>query len=72
MSYSLITPCCSYPSGNPEGQGDCLKKNTCTDRHVLHGAICAIHTMPFGIGHQGAGTITLTCGNKEVAPTPEG
>ena len=64
MSYSLVTPCCNYPSATPEGQGDCIKKDTCTDRHVIYGAVCAIHAMPFGVGHLGAGTITLTCSNK--------
>lgn len=68
MSYSLYTPCCNYPSPGPEGQGDCVKKDTCTDRNVLYGAICAIHQMPFGVGHLGCGSITLTCHNKVVAP----
>ena len=68
MSYSLMTPCCNYPSSTPEGQGDCIKKDTGTDRHVLYGAISAIHAMPFGTGHLGAGNITLTCSNKVVAP----
>ena len=67
MSYSLNTPCHNYPSSSPEGQGDCVKKDTCTDRHVLYGAVCAIHQMPFGVGHLGAGSITLTCCNKVVA-----
>jgi len=67
MSYSLMTPCCNYPSPSPEGQGDCLKKDTCTDRHVIMGAIMGIHQMPFGVGHLGAGEITLTCFNKVTA-----
>jgi len=71
MSYSLVTPCCNYPSSTPGGQGDCTKKDTCTDRHVLYGAICAIHSMAYGVGHLGAGEITLKCFNKTVAPIPE-
>jgi hypothetical protein len=72
MSYSLVTPCCNYPSQTPGGQGACLKKDICTDRHVISGAISAIHSMPFGVGHLGAGAITLSCGNKQVAaPEPE-
>ena len=67
MSYSLVTPCCNYPSLEPEGQGDCIKKDTCTDRHVVYGAICAIHAMAYGAGHLGAGTITLSCSNKLMA-----
>lgn len=72
MSYSLNTPCCNYPSPNPEGQGDCIHKDKCTDRHVIQGAISGIHMMPFGTGHLGGGSITLTCANKVVAtPTEE-
>ena len=71
MSYSLITPCCNYPAPAdcPDGQGDCTKKDICTDRSVFYGAICAIHQMPFGVGHLGSGLITLTCNNKTVATT---
>jgi len=65
MSYSLETPCCNFHPSTPPN--DCLKKDTCTDRHILYGAVCAIHQMPFGVGHLGAGTITLTCNNKVVA-----
>jgi len=72
MSYSIVTPCCDYPSSTPEGQGDCLKKDICTDRHVLYGALCAIHAMPFGTGHLGAGAITLACSNKTVVETKNG
>lgn len=68
MSYSLVTPCCNNPSNNPEGQGDCTKKDICTDRAVLSSAICKIHQMPFGIvGHHGCGEIVLVCRNKTVA-----
>lgn len=66
MSYSLVTPCSNYPAQNPEGNGDCIKKGTCTDRHVLYGAIQAIHCMPFGVGHKGGGEIILKCFNKEI------
>lgn len=68
MSYSFVTPCNNYPSSKPEGQGDCVKKDTCADRHVIQGAINAVHGM--GKPHQGGGTITLDCCNKVVA-TPE-
>ena len=57
MSYSLIEPC--FP---------CLKKDKCTDRSVLYGAICGIHNMPFGVGHLGAGNITLNCVNLVQEP----
>lgn len=56
MSYSLIEPC-----------DDCDKKKLCTDRSVLYGAISGIHCMPFGVGHLGAGTITMNCFNKVQA-----
>lgn len=56
MSYSFIDPC--FP---------CVKKNKCTDRNVISGAISAIHQMPCGVGHLGAGSITLACHNREVA-----
>jgi hypothetical protein len=71
MSYSLVTPCCNYPSSTPEGQGDCTKKDTCTDRHVLYGALVAIHAMAYGTGHLGSGEITLECNNKTVAKAEE-
>ena len=67
MSYSLETPCCNYPSRTPEGQGDCEKKDTCTDRIVLTEAISKIHQHSFSEGHQGYGTIILDCKNKTVA-----
>lgn len=65
MSYSQVTPCCNYPSPDPEGQGDCTKKDTCADRHLLNVAVCAIHQM--GAQHQGGGSIVLNCSNKVVA-----
>ena len=70
MSYSLETPCCNYPSAVPGGQGDCVKKDICTDRAVLNGAISAIHQMPFGVGHLGGGSIVLNCSNKQLAQPP--
>ena len=67
MSYSLATPCTNFPStiDKPEGQGDCIKKDTCADRHVIQAGINAIHCM--GAPHQGGGTIRLDCCNKQVA-----
>jgi len=46
----------------------------CTDQHVLAGAISGIHLMPFGVGHLGAGSITLDCQNTDpiVAQTNDG
>ena len=67
MSYSFLAPCCNYPSPGPEGQGDCIHKDVCTDRHVIQGAISGIHYMPFGTGHLGGGSISLNCVNKKVA-----
>lgn len=65
MSYSFMPPCNNYPSPGPEGQSDCIKKDTCADRHLINGAICAIHQM--GKPHQGGGSIVLNCSNKVVA-----
>lgn len=70
MSYSLVTPCCNYPSPAPGGQGDCLKKDTCLDKCKLEEALSSIHCM--GEAHKGCGTITLDCTNKMTAqPEPE-
>lgn len=60
MSYSFNEPCTSFE--NP-----CLKKDQCTDRAVIAGAIAGIHQMPFGTGHLGSGSIDLSCHNKIVA-----
>lgn len=60
MSYSLIDPC--YP---------CLKKGKCTDRASIAGAIAGIHQMPYGVGHLGAGNVTLNCFNREVVEPEE-
>lgn len=68
MSYSLLTPCCNYPSPGPDGQGDCTKKDTCADRHLISAAVSCIHSS--GKVHQGGGSIVLNCSNKVVA-TPE-
>lgn len=54
MSYSLNSNCQA-----------CTKREHCTDRHVIEGAICGIHYMPFGIGHLGAGSIDINCSNFE-------
>ena len=53
MSYSLNAPC-----------GTCTKKDKCTDRHFLEGAISGIHMVwPSDKGHLGSGTIDLKCQN---------
>lgn len=52
MSYSFDYDC-----------EECQKKEACTDRHVVQGAINAIHSMPFGVGHLGSGCISLDCQN---------
>jgi hypothetical protein len=62
MSYSLNTPC-----------WDCVKSDSCTDRHVLGGAIQGIHQMPGrntgkDFGHMGSGSINLTCMWYEKKP----
>ena len=55
MSYSLNDKC-----------GTCTKKNRCTDKHFLYGAICGIHNVfPSEKGHLGSGTVTLDCQNHE-------
>lgn len=61
MSYSLNLPSCF----------SCNKQKTCTDRHVLQGAVSIIHLMPFGVGHLGSGSITMQCYNLEVAKTED-
>ena len=44
----------------------CTKKDKCTDRHFVDGAIAGIHSVwPAEKGHLGAGTITLACQNLE-------
>ena len=59
MSYSLSSKC-----------WDCTKSERCTDRHVISGAIHAIHFMPNGkdFGHLGYGTIDLNCNAYEKKP----
>lgn len=54
MSYSLVTNCYS-----------CVKNTKCTDQASISGALCGIHQMPFGVGHLGAGTVTVKCHNHE-------
>jgi hypothetical protein len=54
MSYSLNCEC-----------GTCTKQFVCTDRHVISGAISGIHQMPIGVGHIGAGSITISCFNYQ-------
>ena len=70
MSYSLVTPCNNYPSPKPEGQKDCLMKDTCLDKCKIEEAISSIHHM--GEAHKGGGTITLDCFNKRTAPVEGG
>lgn len=61
MSYSVNTPC-----------GTCTKrKEGCTDGIVVTGAVQGIiHSMPFGTGHKGCGTVTLECNQhiEELEP----
>ncbi len=53
MSYSLIHKCLS-----------CNKKDKCTDRHFIEGAISGIHQVwPMDKGHFGSGSIDLNCSN---------
>jgi D-arabinose 1-dehydrogenase-like Zn-dependent alcohol dehydrogenase len=53
MSYSLNTKC-----------GICEKKDKCTDRHFIEGAISGIHSVyPAVKGHLGSGTVDLNCQN---------
>lgn len=53
MSYSLNTKC-----------GDCEKRNKCTDKHFLEGAISGIHQVyPSEKGHLGSGSVDLNCNN---------
>lgn len=55
MSYSFTEPCYG-----------CKKKDQCTDRHFVRGAINGIHDVhPPEKGHLGAGVITLTCFHLE-------
>jgi hypothetical protein len=53
MSYSLQSEC-----------GTCIKRDKCTDRHFIEGAISGIHAVwPQAKGHLGSGTIELCCNN---------
>jgi hypothetical protein len=55
MSYSLAYKC-----------GICSKKDKCTDRHFIDGAICGIHSVwPAEKGHLGAGSSVIDCVNFE-------
>jgi hypothetical protein len=67
MSYSLVTPCNNFPCtpATPEGQGDCVHKDSCLDKCKLEEAIYSIHCM--GDCHKGGGTIILDCFNKKIA-----
>ena len=58
MSYSVNTP-----------SGTCNKKKACTDGVVVTGAVQGIiHSMPYGVGHLGCGSVTLACTNHEPVP----
>lgn len=53
MSYSLNTKC-----------GICTKKDKCTDRNFIRGAIDGIHSIfPPQETHLGSGSIDLNCQN---------
>lgn len=53
MSYSLNTKC-----------GTCQKRNKCTDKHFIEGAISGIHQVwPAEKGHLGSGSIEMKCQN---------
>lgn len=62
MSYSLISPCNNFPSTNPNGQGDCIHKDTCVDKRTIEDAISSLYCV--GVLHKGGGTITIDCCNK--------
>lgn len=64
MSYSLVTPCQNYPSSTPVVRVTALKKIHALTAMLFYGALCAIHQMAYGVGHQGAGQIILECSNK--------
>jgi hypothetical protein len=50
MSYSLTTPCYC-----------CKKNDKCTDGKLLQDAVNKIHSNSFEQGHQGGGTVAVTC-----------
>lgn len=55
MSYSLNNKC-----------GICGKKDKCTDRHFIEGAISGIHQVwPQEKGHLGSGVVEMSCQNFE-------
>ena len=55
MSYGLTSEC-----------GVCIKKDKCTDRHFIEGAISGIHQVwPAEKGHLGSGTIIIQCQRLE-------
>ncbi len=55
MSYTLNSKC-----------GSCTKKDKCTDRHFIEGAISGIHQVwPSEKGHLGSGFVDLNCLNYE-------
>ena len=59
MSYSLNAPC-----------PGCVKKDKCTDKHFIEGAISGIHSVyPASKGHLGSGSIDLNCTSFEHKDT---
>jgi hypothetical protein len=50
MSYSVQTPCYS-----------CTKKETCKDGKAVESTVQIIHSKTYEEGHQGSGSIILTC-----------
>ena len=63
MSYSLYTQC-----------GTCEKKDRCTDKHFIEGAISGIHSVyPSSKGHLGSGSVEIKCQdfipNQDIEPT---
>jgi hypothetical protein len=60
VSYSLYTQC-----------GTCEKKDKCSDRHFIEGAINGIHSVyPMSKGHLGSGSIEIKCQNFVVQIDP--
>lgn len=60
MSYSFNNECSA-----------CTKKDKCTDRASIAGAISGIHQMPFGVGHLGSGIVKLECMNIDREATEQ-
>ena len=52
MSYTLENKCF-----------ECKRSEKCIDNEIISGAIQTIHSVAYGKGHIGAGTITMVCCN---------